>query len=238
MAQLPWRMGQLQERMRFRTSERWMSAKSRAHFPRRAWWYASATDPALTTNRDHSSAAVAFSATSLPCLHANDSAISTPAGASRTSFRLTQLSLQEAGSGIGFGPGSRQYGRRSGTEWRFRLGSRRQVSQSPSHICSGRFLNDVAMTLWHIFQSGWVKIRRNASAEEKWWYISLERRASVPWSRGSTVPGRMATRRGWHRVRYYRRRWQRIGELLLRAGRANLPRDQWTTASLWNKKFK
>ncbi len=166
MAQLPRRMGQLQERMRFRTSERWMSAKSRAHFPRRAWWYASAADPALTTNRDYSSSAIAFSATSLSCLHANHSAISTPAGASRTSFRLTQLSLQEAGSGIGFGPGSRQYGRRSGTEWRFRLGSRRQVSQSPSHICSGRFLNDVAMTLW-FFQSGWVKIRRNASAEEK-----------------------------------------------------------------------
>ena len=146
-----------------------MSVKSRADIPRRAGWYASAADPALATNRDHfGTSAVTFTATSLSHLHVKRSAIGTPTGTSRARFRHTQLSLQEAGSGIiGFGPGSRQYGSRSGwTKRWFRLGSRRQFSQSPSHICSGRFLNDVAMTIW-LFQSGWVKIRRNAEEKKK-----------------------------------------------------------------------
>ena len=47
MAQLPRRMGQCQEWMRFGTSERRMPTESRTHFSGRPWWYATATDTTL-----------------------------------------------------------------------------------------------------------------------------------------------------------------------------------------------
>ena len=47
MAQLPRRMGQCQEWMRFGTSKRRMPTESRTHFSGRPWWYATATDTTL-----------------------------------------------------------------------------------------------------------------------------------------------------------------------------------------------
>lgn len=148
MAQLPRRVGKCQEWMRFGTPEWRVPAESRADFPGRTRRHAPATDSTLQANRDYCSATAALS-----CLHANRSAIPARPGASGTGFWFTQLSLQEAGSSIdgSSSPGNRQYNGRAKSGFRlgslrFRLGTHCQVSQSPSHIRSGRFLDGVVMT--------------------------------------------------------------------------------------------
>ena len=154
MAQLPRRMGQCQEWMRFGTSKRRMPTESRTHFSGRPWWYATATDTTLQANRrPYSGAIIAIATTALSCLYANHSAI-LASNASGSSFWYTQLSLQEAGSCInGFSRDNRQYYER--VKSGFRLGPQCQLSQSPSHIRSGRFLKSVVMTKWKFWTRGW-----------------------------------------------------------------------------------
>ncbi len=137
--------------MRFGTSEWRVPIESRTHFPGRTRRHAPAADSTLQADRAYcGAAAIAIPAAALSCLHANRSAIPARPSASGARFWFTQLSLQEAGSRHGSGPGNRQYNGRAKSGFRlgsqFRLGTHCQVSQSPSHIRSGRFLDGVVMT--------------------------------------------------------------------------------------------
>lgn len=164
MAQLPRWMGQLEKRMRSGTPQRWMSTKPRTHFPWWTWRHASAEDPAVSSSVNYCANPGVSSATTSPRLCANLTATCAHSGASGTRFRLTQLSLQKAGSWIGFALGSGQYGR-TGHQfgWRYWHDRASQYNWSPSHIRSGRLccLNDYRHDDNMIFPSGSKKGERN-----------------------------------------------------------------------------